>query len=101
MMILEFWTRQHSHTQQVGLPSLLLWVNQCVCVCVCVSGEVWDIAACPGDSSLLSTVYSGVSGEDYCGGVGVWRMVDEGEGETEGGTLDEVSLLTNEGAPKW
>ena len=72
-----------------------------MCVCVCVSGEVWDIAACPGDSSLLSTVYSGVSGEDYCGGVGVWRMVDEGEGETEGGTLDEVSLLTHEGAPKW
>ncbi|CAI8006312.1 EARP and GARP complex-interacting protein 1 [Geodia barretti] len=64
------------------------------------AGEVWDIASCPGDSCLVSTVFSKVGGEDCQGGVGVWRMEGEGEGEGEGGTLQEVCLLTHDGVPK-
>ena len=59
---------------------------------------MWDIAGCPGDSCLVTTVFSSVSGDDCQGGVGVWRM-EEGEGE--GGTLQEVCLLTHDGSPKW
>ena len=68
-------------------------------MCECGSGEVWDIAGCPADSSLLATVFSGVSGEECRGGVGVWRVEEEGEGE--GGTLGEVCLLNHDGVPKW
>ena len=65
----------------------------------CAAGEIWDIAACPSDSRLVATVYSCVAGEECRGGVGVWRM--EGEEEGEGGRLEEVCQLRPEGAPRW
>ena len=62
------------------------------------AGEVWHIAACPSDRALLATVFSSVSGEECCGGVGVWKV--EGE-EGEGGSLEEVCQLSHDGMPRW
>lgn len=66
----------------------------------CSPGEVWHIAACPADSSMLATVYSCVSGAGCSGGVGVWRLEGE-EGEGEGGSLKEVCQLSHDGMPRW
>lgn len=73
-----------------------------------VSGEIWDIAACPSDSGLLATVFSSVSSDGCRGGVGVWRLEEEGEGEGEegdgegeGGKLAKVCQFSHDSMPKW
>ena len=63
---------------------------------------MWHISSpsSPSLASLLSTVYSSVREEECVRGAAVWRVKEEEEGEGEGGRLEEVCILEQEGV-RW